>query len=141
MSYTLTTAPKIKGYSLTNRTEKCKLGLGYTDWMLLNCQNQFLFLFYFFLDGLLNDQLFTIHWQISWLPAPRAHAYASIRVLISQRRSVQGAVHGQLPTQRTGMKFVICNMCHNNGNCMTSLARCDVIMAVRCNFLVLPVSC
>ena len=37
MSYTLTTAPKIKGFSFTNRAVNCKLGLGYTDWMLLNC--------------------------------------------------------------------------------------------------------
>ena len=27
-----------------------------------------------------NDQLLTVHWQISWLPAPRAQSYASILI-------------------------------------------------------------
>ena len=36
--------------------------------------------FSFFLDGSPNDQLLTIHWQISWLPAPWAQPYASILI-------------------------------------------------------------
>ena len=33
-----------------------------------------------FLDGSPNDQLLTVHWQISWLPAPGAWSYTSILI-------------------------------------------------------------
>ena len=41
-----------------------------------------------FLDESLNVQLLTIHWQISWLPAPRAQSYASNLILWSFRATL-----------------------------------------------------
>ena len=51
-----------------------------------------------FLDGSPNDQLLTIHWQISWLPALLAWSYASISIQCSIRRA---PAHHDCKSQQT----------------------------------------
>ena len=58
------------------------MDLGSTNVFLAGMYKSFLFLApcIIFLEGPPDDQLLTIHWQISWLPAPGARSYASILI-------------------------------------------------------------